>query len=128
VQFAKGAGSAVIEATLEGDATVDYRVRAGAGQVLTVGLRRSNPQNYVNINPPGSDASLFVARRGHDGTATVEARSAGGLKRSILFIAGRPVASDAQDPPKSSRKGDLSIVEVGAGESYEIPDALLGGG
>jgi hypothetical protein len=54
VQFARGATSAAIKGHVKGDATVDYRVRAGAGQTLSVKLQRTNPQNYFNVNPPGS--------------------------------------------------------------------------
>jgi hypothetical protein len=61
VQFAKGASSAVVNGQLEGDATVDYVVRAAAGQTLTVRLRTSNAQNFFNVLPPGSTGSaMFV--------------------------------------------------------------------
>jgi len=214
VQFAKGATSAVINGQVKGDSDVDYLVRAGAGQTLTVTLKRTNPQNYFNINPPESDLSMFVGqtgenfkgvlptdgnytvrvylmrpaarrnessnytltisvtgkaiapvpaskdalipgtlfhaaakitcvpfietkaqeceafviRRGFDGTATVEIRGANAAKRRILFVKGKPVASDSQDPVTFSRKGDLSIVRFGTDERYEIPDALIVGG
>jgi hypothetical protein len=60
VQFAKGATSTVIKGRLKGDPIVDYLVRAGAGQTLTVSLKKTNPQNYFNINPPETDVSMFV--------------------------------------------------------------------
>jgi len=65
VQFAKGASEATIKGALKGDQTVDYRVRAGAGQTLTVALKGSNAQNYFNVLPPGSaDVALFVGQDG----------------------------------------------------------------
>ena len=65
VQFAKGASEATIKGALRGDQTVDYRVRAGAGQTLTVALKGSNAQNYFNVLPPGSaDVALFVGQDG----------------------------------------------------------------
>jgi hypothetical protein len=61
VQFAKGSTSAVVKGRLKGDADVDYLVRAGAGQTISVSLKPSNPSNYFNVLPPGSkDAAMFV--------------------------------------------------------------------
>jgi hypothetical protein len=60
VQFAEGATSKVIAGRLRGDQIVDYRLRAGAGQTLTVTLQSGNGQNYFNLNPPGSDVAMFV--------------------------------------------------------------------
>ena len=219
VQFAKGATSAVIKGRLKGDSDVDYLVRAGAGQTISVSLKRSNPMNYFNVLPPGSkdtamyagqtgedftailptdgdytirvylmraaarrnessdytltigvtgqalaptpaskDALLpgtpfhasakvtclpyleqfrgkktqqceaFVIRRGFDGTATVEIPQANSGKRRILFVKGKPVASDAPDPLTSTRQGDVTTVKLGADEWYEIPDVLVTGG
>jgi hypothetical protein len=65
VQFAQGASEAKIKGVLRGDQTVDYRVRAGAGQTLTVALKGSNAQNYFNVLPPGSaDVAMFVGQDG----------------------------------------------------------------
>ena len=65
IQFAKGASSAVIKGQLKGDTTVDYTVRAAAGQTLAVDLKKSNPQNYFNVMPPGSTGSaMFVGDSG----------------------------------------------------------------
>jgi len=44
IQFQKGATSASIKGRLRGDADVDYRVRAGAGQTLAVALRKPIPE------------------------------------------------------------------------------------
>jgi len=65
IQFQKGASEATIKGVLKGDQTVDYRVRAGAGQTLTVALSKSNSQNYFNVLPPGSaDVAMFVGQDG----------------------------------------------------------------
>ena len=65
VQFPKGSSEATIKGHLKGDQTVDYRVRAGAGQTLTVALKGSNAQNYFNVLPPGSaDVAMFVGQDG----------------------------------------------------------------
>lgn len=67
VQFAKGSSSAVIKGQLKGDAIVDYKLRAGAGQSLAVQLQKSNPQNYFNVLPPGSnDVAMYVGQTGEN--------------------------------------------------------------
>ena len=77
--------------------------------------------------PRECDAS--VIRRGFDGTATIDIPGSAG-KRSILFVKGRPTASNAQamDALTFERRGDLTIVKLGTSERYEIPDALVTGG
>jgi len=216
VQFAKGSSSTVITGQIKGDTTIDYVVRAAAGQTLSVKLQKSNGQNYFNVLPPGSTGSAmfvgdsgenysgtlpadgdyavrvylmrpaarrgesssytltiavtgkalvptaaardalipgtayhasakikcvpafetaprecdaFVIRRGFDGTATIDIPGAGG-KRSILFVKGKPTASNAQamDALTFERRGDVTIVKLGTSERYEIPDALVAGG
>jgi hypothetical protein len=198
---------------------VDYLVRAGAGQMITVSLKRSNSSNYFNVLPPGSkdvamyvgqtgedytgmlptdgdyiirvylvraaarrnesssytltvsmtgkaltslpaskdavipgtpfhasakitcvpyiekfrekkpqECEAFVIRRGFDGTATVEIPQANSVMRRILFVKGKPVASDSPYPVTFSREGDLTIVMFDTDERYEIPDALIFGG
>jgi hypothetical protein len=214
VKFAPGSSSKSISGRLKGSSSVDYLVRAGAGQTLKVELKKSNPQNFFNIIAPGAgdqamfvgqtgegfkgvlpddgdyavrvylmrpaarrnessnytlsigvsgvalaplaaskdaliqgtrfhaSASInckppfdtkparcetFVVRRGFDGTATVEIRLPIGSPRHILFIKGKPVASDAQASMTVTRNKELSIVRIGADEQYEIPDALVFG-
>jgi hypothetical protein len=80
------------------------------------------------FDPKVRECEAFVIRRGHDGTATVEIRWPIGTKRRVLFLQGKPVASDAPDALAVSRRGDTSIVSIGGGERLEIPDALLFGG
>ena len=60
VRFAKGATTAQIRGSIKGDVGVDYRIDARAGQMLTVAMKTSNESAYFNINPPGSQMSMFV--------------------------------------------------------------------
>lgn len=61
IQFAKGASSATVQGTIQGDQTVDYTVRARAGQTMSVKMSTSRGANYFNVLPPGSnDVALFV--------------------------------------------------------------------
>ena len=217
VKFAKGASSATIKGQLKGDETVDYVLRAGAGQTLTVSLKTSHGANYYNVLPPDSmdvamfigqfggdfkgilptdgdytirvylmrsaarrnassdytltigvtgnplvavpasqDAVIpgtpyhagtpltcvanpyaetkpqqceaFVIRRGFDGTATVEIKEDGKVRRRILFLKGKPVASDASTSMTVTRQGDITTITFESGEHYEIIDALIFGG
>ena len=67
VQFVKGASSSSIKGRIQGDAMVDYQVRAGAGQTIAVTLKPSNPQNYFNVLPPDSRGeAMFVGQDGGD--------------------------------------------------------------
>ena len=60
VTFRAGTDSNLVNGQLKGDQTVDYILRAGAGQTLTVELKASNPQNYVNVIAAGTDNALFI--------------------------------------------------------------------
>jgi hypothetical protein len=70
VQFAKGATSVQLRGTIKGDAGVDYKIDARAGQTLAVTMKPSNAASYFNINPPGSDVAMFIGSTSGQ-TATV---------------------------------------------------------
>lgn len=75
------------------------------------------------------ECDAFVIRRGFDGTATIDIPG-GAERRSILFVKGKPTASNARamDALTTERNGDVTIVKFGSSERYEIPDALVTGG
>jgi hypothetical protein len=60
VQFAQGEISVAISAVLQGRNYVDYQIRGGANQTLGVTLKSKHSMNYFNVNPPGSEMSMFV--------------------------------------------------------------------
>jgi hypothetical protein len=60
VQFAKGATSVQLKGSIKGDAGVDYKISARAGQMLAVTMKPSNASTYFNILPPGSEGAIFV--------------------------------------------------------------------
>ena len=68
VQFSKGASQSVIKARIKGDETVDYVLRAKAGQTMTVNFKTSNRMAYFNVLPPDSDEALFVGANEADGS------------------------------------------------------------
>ena len=74
VQFAKGKSGTTIKGSLTGDQTVDYTLRAAAGQTMTVKLSSASPV-YHNVLPPGSTGeALFVGSRdGERSTTTLPA-------------------------------------------------------
>lgn len=60
VQFAKGASSATLKGSIKGYDYADYRLRAGAGQTMTVALKATHPSAYFNVLPPGSkDVAIY---------------------------------------------------------------------
>ena len=54
LQFAKGASSATVKGSVTGRQTIDYKLRAKAGQTMTVSLKSGNPGLAFNVLPPGS--------------------------------------------------------------------------
>ena len=60
VHFAKGATSTVVKGPIKGDHYIDYQLRAGAGQTLSVEMKTGNASGYFNINPPGSEVAMFI--------------------------------------------------------------------
>lgn len=65
VQFKKGTRSATIEGSIKGGQTIDYTLRARAGQTMSVMLATKHGANYFNVLPPGSnDEALFVGSSG----------------------------------------------------------------
>ena len=60
VQFAKGKASIVLRDRIVGSQTVDYQLRAAAGQRLTVNLTGIKGVSYFNLLPPdSSNAAMF---------------------------------------------------------------------
>ncbi len=84
----------------------------------------ANP--YAETKPQQCEG--FVIRRGFDGTATVEIKQNGEVKRRILFLNGKPVASDSFESMAVTRQNDVTTVKFDSGELYEIVDALIFGG
>jgi len=74
LHFAKGASSATVKGSLTGYKTIDYKLRARAGQTMAVSMKTSNGANYFNVLPPGSkDVAIFVgSTSGNDWTGQLE--------------------------------------------------------
>jgi hypothetical protein len=68
IHFAKGASSATVKGTITGEQTIDYKLRARAGQTMSVKLATGHGANYFNVLPPGSnDVAIFVGSTSGNG-------------------------------------------------------------
>ena len=77
-------------------------------------------------NKPMSQCDAGVKRTAGGGSVHVTTPDGG--SRVINFRDGRVSSTDADAPFRVERRGDWSIVRIGAVEVYEIPDALVFGG
>lgn len=102
-------------------ASADARV-AGTAFNATAEVSMTN-----SLYPDLKTVKAGVIRRGRDGTATV-VFSFKGQQRTVLFIKGKAVASDAMDQVSSSTAGDEVTVRIGTDETYRFPLAFLKGG
>ena len=101
VDFASGATSRVIKGQVKGFAYVDYPLHAGAGQTLSVEMKSSNASNYFNINPPGSEMSLFIGSTSgsrFSGVLPVEGDYTLTLGLTGQLLMATPAAKDALIP------------------------------
>lgn len=75
VRFAAGATSATTNGSIKGDKTIDYKLRAKAGQTMSVSLKTKHGANYFNVLPPGSkDVAVYTSSSGgNEWTGTLEA-------------------------------------------------------
>lgn len=72
VKFAKGASSATIKGSISGRQTIDYTLRAKAGQTMTVTLASQHAGLAFNVLPPGSnDVAIADAIERQNWTGTL---------------------------------------------------------
>lgn len=74
VHFAAGASSASYTGKVRGYNTVEYRLDARAGQVMSVSFKPRRTSAYINVTAPGTDTALFVGSvSGNSFTGTLPA-------------------------------------------------------
>ena len=130
VQFAKGKTGATIKGSIRGDQSVDYTLRAAAGQTMTVKLSGGSTA-YHNVLPPGSTGeALFVGSRDGDtstttlpasGEYTIRVYQMGNAKGSgkrSNFTLDVAINGAAQAATGASKGGEDSLVEA-AGRAGE---------
>jgi hypothetical protein len=91
VQFAKGHSSATLKGAIKGNQTIDYTLRAKAGQTMSVSLKTRNGANYFNVLPPGSnDEAIFIGSSdGNEWTGTLPADGEYKLRVYLMRSAAR---------------------------------------
>jgi hypothetical protein len=137
VQFDKGSSSATIKGSLKGDQTIDYTLRARAGQTMSVKLATEDGANYFNVLPPGSnDEAIFIGSSdGNEWTGTLPAdgeykvrvylmRSAARRNETANYtltvgITGTPKAADLGSAPASD------AVEGGKGVEQSLRTSVM---
>jgi hypothetical protein len=60
VQFKKGATSATISGNIKGEHALTYKLKANAGQVMSILFAPKNASCYFNVIPPGSDEAIHI--------------------------------------------------------------------
>lgn len=130
VQFPKGKSGTTIKGSVAGNQTVDYTLRAAAGQTMTVKLSGGSTA-YHNVLPPGSTGeALFVGSRDGDtstttlpasGEYTIRVYQMGNAKGSgkrSNFTLDVAINGAAQAATGASKGGEDSLVEA-AGRAGE---------
>jgi hypothetical protein len=60
VHFKKGESGVTLNGQLQGEQSIDYVLRAGAGQRMKITLETNNRSNYFNVMAPGEDTAMFI--------------------------------------------------------------------
>ena len=91
VQFSKGSSSIMLKGSLKGEQTIDYKLRAKAGQIMNVALKSSNASNYFNVLPPDSnDVAIFVgSTSGNEWTGPLPADGEYSIRVYLMRSAAR---------------------------------------
>lgn len=64
ISFGKGKTGTSVTGKIKGNESIDYQLRAGAGQTMTVDFKASKGSAYFNVLPPGSTGeAIFVGSR-----------------------------------------------------------------
>lgn len=126
VTFARGATSTTLSGQAKGYEYRDYRVVVGAGQKLSVNLRRLAGSPYFNVMEPGSrDVAIYNSSMGDQSWSGTTARSGAYTIRVYQMRA-------------SARRGEtirfaLTVSATGRGTAVQLPggnrpgDALVPG-
>jgi len=116
MHFAQGKSGATIKGSFTGDQTVDYTLRAAAGQTMTVKLSGGASVNF-NVLPPGSTGeALFIGSR--DGTRSTTTLPASGEYTIRVYQMGHAKSSGQ----RSNFTLDVAIAD-GAPKAAASPSA-----
>jgi hypothetical protein len=122
VTFRAGADSTLLKGQLKGHQAIDYKLRAGAGQTLTVELKGSNLQNYFNVMAAGTDTAMFIgSSSGHRFSGILP--SDGDVRVRVYLM--RPAARRNETSTYSLRMG---ISDAPYHASADVPCVFEGTG
>ena len=88
IQFKKGTSGTTVSGKIKGHETLDYQLRAKAGQTMTVDFKAGKGAAYFNILPPGSDTALFIGSS--SGTHFKGKLTANGVYTCLLYTSPSP--------------------------------------
>ncbi len=111
LQFARGASSATVSGSITGRDDNRYRVRVQEGQTIKVTLTPRRPSTYFNVNPPGSDQSIFVGS--NEGNVYEGRLPASGVYEIVVYQMG----GAASDNKQSGYQLKVAISGGGSGGS-----------
>jgi hypothetical protein len=107
LEFARGASSATVSGSITGRDDNRYRIRAKEGQTMKVTLTPRRPTTYFNVNPPGSDQSIFIGS--NEGTVYEGRLPASGVYEIVVYQMGGAASDNKQS-------------------GYQLKVAITGGG
>ena len=125
IAYGKGKSSASVNGKVQGSNDVDYVIRAGAGQTLTVDFKASKAAAYFNVLPPdskgdaifigSSEGNHFKAALPSDGDYTLRVYLMGGAKDSdkpVTFTlkVSIPATGKADSGVEAAKKACLRYV------------------
>jgi len=122
LQFPKGQSGGTVKGTITGHETVDYKLRASAGQTLNVKMGGRKTPPYFNVLPPGSTGeALFIGSR--DGDVATLTLPASGDYAIRLYQMGAAKSSGRRTPftLEVSITGTAAASSSGAAAQAEDP-------
>ena len=66
LKFKEGKNTSIVKNHIKGRQTIDYHLRAKAGQSMTVSLKSKNHYIYFNVLAPETDNAMFVGSTSGD--------------------------------------------------------------
>jgi hypothetical protein len=143
VRFERGASSAVVEGSIQGDEIVDYVLGARKGQSMNVSMATNNGANYFNILAPGeNDVAMFngsVAENQYEGVLpeTGDYKIRVYLMRSAarrnevakyrLEMIVSPATAEPSPSGGESSRGDAKVAGTNYHATGNVPCSMGGG-
>jgi hypothetical protein len=128
LQFAQGANSATVSGSITGRNDNRYRVRAKEGQTIKVTLTPRRTTTYFNVNPPGSDQSIFVGS--NEGNVYEGRLPASGVYEIVVYQMGGAASDNKQSGYQlkvaitgGGSSGSTGAASFSAGQSVAIGGA-----